>query len=65
MTLEAEILHFADNASAKTTSMANALADRDNFPAGARLSARSLWELDRRRAYRGWSDWGRGDDTTG
>ena len=60
MTLEAEILHFADNASAKTTSMANALADADNFPAGARLSARSLWQLDRRRVYRGRSDWGRG-----
>ena len=31
MTLEAEILHFADNASAKATSMAQALSEADNF----------------------------------
>ncbi len=58
MTLEAEVLHFADNASAKTASMADALADPDNFAGEALVSARSLWQLDRRRAYRGRSDWG-------
>ena len=31
MTLEAEVLHFADDASAKTASMADAIADPDNF----------------------------------
>ena len=31
MTLEAEVLHSADNASAKTTSMADSLEDTDNF----------------------------------
>lgn len=58
MTLEAEVLHFADNASAKTASMGQALADPDNFTAGALVSAKSLWQLDRRRVYRGSSDWG-------
>ena len=58
MTLEAEVLHFADNASAKTASMADALTDADNFAGEALVSARGLWQLDRRRAYRGGSDWG-------
>ena len=40
MTLEAEVLHFADNASAKTASMADALADADNFAGEALVSAR-------------------------
>jgi 3'-5' exoribonuclease len=58
MTLEAEVLHFADNASAKTASMADALTDPDNFNGEALVTARGLWQLDRRRAYRGGSDWG-------
>ena len=53
MTLEAEVLHFADNTSAKTASMADALTDPDNFTGEALVSARGLWQLDRRRAYRG------------
>jgi 3'-5' exoribonuclease len=58
MTLEAEVLHFADNASAKATSMAKALTMDENFEADTLLSFRTLWEIDRRRAYRGRSDWG-------
>jgi hypothetical protein len=58
MTLEAEVLHFADNASAKAASMADALTDADNFAGEALVSVRGLWQLDRRRAYRGSSDWG-------
>jgi 3'-5' exoribonuclease len=58
MTLEAEILHCADNASAKATSMADALEDADNFLGEEPLSARGVWQLDRRKAYRGRSDWG-------
>jgi 3'-5' exoribonuclease len=58
MTLEAEILHFADNASAKSASMAAALNQADNFDGDGPVSSRSLWELDKRRAYRGRSDWG-------
>ena len=52
------MLHFADNSSAKTASMAEALADPDNFSGDALVSAKSLWQLERRRAYRGISDWG-------
>jgi 3'-5' exoribonuclease len=58
MTLEAEVLHFADNASTKTASMAEVLADPDNFAGEALVSAKSLWQIDRRRAFRGSSDWG-------
>jgi 3'-5' exoribonuclease len=58
MTLEAEVLHFADNASAKTASMAEALAEADNFAGEALVSAKPIWQLDRRRAFRGKSDWG-------
>jgi 3'-5' exoribonuclease len=65
MTLEAEVLHFADNASAKTASMAEALADPDNFLGDNLVSVRSLWQLDRRKAYRGSSDWGTGGRTDG
>ena len=58
MTLEAEILHFADNASAKATSMAQALGAAYNFEGDSLVTPRALWELDKRRAYRGRSDWG-------
>lgn len=59
MTLEAEILHFADNASAKASSMVDALLDPENFAGSAAISSRTIWQLDRRRAWRGRSDWGR------
>jgi 3'-5' exoribonuclease len=59
MTLEAEILHHADNTSARTASMAGALQDAENFPDGSTLSPRGIWQLDRRRAWRAASDWGR------
>jgi 3'-5' exoribonuclease len=59
MTLEAEILHYSDNASARTASMAEALTLDDNFTGTELVSAKSLWQLDRRRIYRGSSDWGR------
>jgi 3'-5' exoribonuclease len=58
-TLEAEIVHFADNASAKTASFNDALADQANFQKDELVSQKGVWELDRRRAYRGKSDWGR------
>jgi 3'-5' exoribonuclease len=58
MTLEAEVLHYADNASAKSASMAEAIADGDNFLSASLVSARTIWQLDRRRAFRGASDWG-------
>src|SRR5574341_72335 len=59
LTLEAEVLHWADNASAKTASLADALRDAENFQPGPfSLPQRSL---DYRRLYRGTSDWGLND----
>ncbi len=56
MTLEAEALHWADNASAKTASMTDLLADPENFPEGP--VSKPSWQLDRRRVYRQSCDWG-------
>lgn len=60
LTLEAEVLHWADNASARTASMAEALRDADAFTEGL-ISQKRVWQLDHRRPYRGASDWGRGN----
>ena len=60
MTLEAEVLHYADNASAKTASMADAIGDPENFSGNELVTARTLWQLDKRRAYRGVVAWGDG-----
>jgi len=57
LTLEAEVVHWADNASAKTASMADALREAAAFTEGP-VSQRRLRQLDNRRAYRGTSDWG-------
>jgi 3'-5' exoribonuclease len=56
MTLEAEVLHWADNASAKSASVADAIRDADNFLEGS--ISRPQWTLDRRRVYRHGCDWG-------
>lgn len=61
MTLEAEILHYADNASAKSASMAEALRDDALFSAGEPMSSKKVWQIDNRYAYRFASDWGQGD----
>ncbi|HXJ30357.1 MAG TPA: hypothetical protein VNG35_06940, partial [Gemmatimonadales bacterium] len=61
LTLEAEVLHWADNASAKTASMAEALRDADAFTEGL-ISQKRVWQLDHRRPYRGSSDWGTNQD---
>ncbi|HWP37989.1 MAG TPA: HD domain-containing protein [Gemmatimonadales bacterium] len=58
MTLEAEVLHWADNASAKTASVAEALRDLREFVGGP--VSGPIASLDRRRLYRGASDWGLG-----
>jgi 3'-5' exoribonuclease len=58
MTLEAEVLHFADNASAKTSSMAEALASPEHFTEDDPLSTRSIRQVDHRRLFRGRSEWG-------
>lgn len=50
MTIEAEILHWADEASAKATDMVDEFSDPDLFPPGstAELSAKRSWRLGRR-----------------
>lgn len=58
MTLEAEVLHYADNASAKSASMAEAIGNPELFAAGERISSRRVWSLDNRKVFRGGSDWG-------
>lgn len=62
MTLEAEIIHYADNASAKTASMDEALRLPENFTPESPVSARPIWQLDRRRVWRTSPDWGRTSD---
>jgi 3'-5' exoribonuclease len=59
MTLEAEILHFADNTSAKAESMTTALGSDELFQGDSLVSARGQWTLDNRKVFRGTSDWGR------
>ncbi len=52
MTLEAEILHHADQASAGTANVLTALKESANFGAGETVS-KPIWSLDHRRVYRG------------
>ena len=59
MTLEAEVLHWADNASAKTAGISDILKDDGNFPDG--LVSASQRMFDYRRVFRGQSDWGLSD----
>lgn len=61
MTVEAEVLHFADSASARTASMADAINDPENFADDHQVSARRIWSLENRRVFRGKSEWGRGE----
>ncbi len=48
MTTEAEIVHWADEASAKATDMQELLADDELFAGGREFSDRSHWRLGRR-----------------
>jgi 3'-5' exoribonuclease len=48
MTTEAELLHWADEASAKADSFGEALQESDLFAAGDEVSTRKAWQLDRR-----------------
>ena len=60
LTLEAEILHFADDASAKTASINEAYGLKENFPDGDGMSAKKIWQLDGRWMFRSKMDFGRG-----
>jgi 3'-5' exoribonuclease len=57
LTLEAEILHWADNASAKTSSMVEALKEAEAYGDEA-VAQRKFWQLDGRRPFRGTAEWG-------
>ena len=59
LTLEAEILSFADDASAKTASIAEAYASKELFPEGARISSKKVWQLDGRWMFKAKMDFGR------
>jgi 3'-5' exoribonuclease len=50
MTTEAEIVHWADESSAKATDMVDEFADPELFPAGssAELSTKRSWRLGRK-----------------
>ncbi len=48
MTVEAELLHWADETSAKADSFVDALTDGELFSGGDEVSARKSWTLDRR-----------------
>jgi 3'-5' exoribonuclease len=48
MTLEAELLHWADQASANGNNFNDAMNDADLFPGDEEFSARRAWRLDRR-----------------
>lgn len=65
MTLEAEIIHYADNASAKTASMDTALREPEHFSDGHPVSSRTIWQLDKRRAWRVSADWGQRPEPSG
>ena len=56
MTVEAEVLHAADHASAATTNMADAIRTEGNFEDGESVSKR-IWSLER-KVYRGRADGG-------
>jgi len=64
LTLEAEILHFADDASAKTASISDAYRSREYFPGDdARVSTRRIWQLDNRWLVRLDASFGRSEET--
>ncbi len=56
MTLEAELLHFADQASAKGNDFAEAVEDPELFAGEGAFSVKRSWRLER-RVWKGPSDW--------
>jgi 3'-5' exoribonuclease len=56
MTLEAELLHYADQSSAKGNDFNDAVADPDQFPGDEAFSVRKGWRLNRAvwRRVHGW-----------
>jgi len=62
MILEAEVVHWADNASAKTAGIADAIREDGNFPDGLVSIPQRM--LEYRRVFRGRSDWGLGENVS-
>jgi 3'-5' exoribonuclease len=58
MTLEAELLHHADQVSAKGNDFTEAMTDRELFPGDEAFSVRKSWRLDNRVVWRRAVDWG-------
>ena len=56
MTLEAELLHWADQMSANGNNFTDAVADADLFPSGESFSVKRAWRLDR-RVWRRTHEW--------
>ena len=56
MTTEAEIVHWADEASAKANDMMESLEDGESFGSGGELSDKRVWRVGRRiwRRPHGW-----------
>jgi len=48
MTAEAEIVHWADEASAKANDMLESIDDPESFPGGGELSDKRVWRVGRR-----------------
>jgi 3'-5' exoribonuclease len=48
MTTEAEIVHWADEASAKANDMLEAIDDPESFPGGGEISDRKIWRVGRK-----------------
>lgn len=60
MTAEAEIVHWADEASAKANDMLESIDDADAFAAGKEFSDKKLWRVGRRVWRRPDGTWERG-----
>ena len=57
LTLEAELVHWADEASAKANDVVEALADGDGFPAADQFPGRGHWRVDNRKLWRKTHAW--------
>lgn len=56
MTIEAEIVHWADESSAKSSSFMDAMADESTFSSDSDISER-VWMLDNRRIWQKSHEW--------
>ena len=63
LTLESEILHYADDASAKTACLAEAFAMPEFFPGDQRVATRRVWQADNRWLVKIRPDFGRENET--